>query len=78
MTYSQVFLNIALDFAGVDDAFLMLHAWKRQLPTYDHLSIDERYKMIPFMFGKILEEVFNKFYIAPIEKFPIYNLLGFT
>uniref|UniRef100_A0A0N5ANG5 SSD domain-containing protein n=1 Tax=Syphacia muris TaxID=451379 RepID=A0A0N5ANG5_9BILA len=42
---------------GVDDAFLMLHAWNRLAPSYDHLSSSERFQAIPSMFGKVLEEV---------------------
>ena len=41
---------------GVDDAFLMVHAWNRLAPSYDHLNSEERLRMIPTMFGKVLEE----------------------
>uniref|UniRef100_F1KY89 Niemann-Pick C1 protein n=1 Tax=Ascaris suum TaxID=6253 RepID=F1KY89_ASCSU len=48
------FLILAI---GVDDAFLMLHAWNRLAPAYGHLNSEERFRMIPTMFGKVLEEV---------------------
>ncbi|VDD85920.1 unnamed protein product [Enterobius vermicularis] len=42
---------------GVDDAFLMVHAWNRLTPAYEHLSGDEKLRAIPAMFGRVLEEV---------------------
>jgi hypothetical protein len=44
-------------FLGVDDAFLMVHAWNRISPEYDHYDRYQRVAYIPEILGKVLEEI---------------------
>lgn len=47
----------AEDVSGVDDAFLMLHAWHRFYSEIEHLSDVERRRRLPEVMAKTFEDI---------------------